>query len=210
MNPSLKGVAIVVVSYGGITGQTQKAIDQCRTIGAQLLSQYGTADVALARSIAMTKALRSIEEHQIPIDTLLLLDDDVAPSLQAIEALVTSCRELREPVSGIYATADGTLPGLEWKDDKWLMGLGFMALPFAKIKALAESLRPLQVDDGTVIPFCQSGVHVERRDYYTSEDYWFCLQLGGVTLLPIVADHIKRMPIRVNEDDAKRLLQRGT
>ena len=203
---TLGTTAILVCSHTAISGPTQVMLDACRRDGAQLQTLYGVSDIALARNRILTVSLEAIK--RTTLDTVLLIDDDISAPLSHVQELVHESRSRKLPVSGVYANAEGIPNAIEWPlTGKWLTGLGFIAIPVAALEALKA--RTVEGNSGEDIKlFCQSGYHVERPGFWTSEDYWLCLQLGGVMLAPIPADHYKRVPVHVSRETAEAFVRR--
>lgn len=203
---------IVCASHHGVELQTQACLVQCQQRGARLVSLTGIADVALARNEVLTLALSRKETA----DVALLVDDDMIFDVKAARKLVELARKTGEAWSGAYATKDGKLAAtrFDWDgsrtDGLWMVGLGFCALPFPKLEALAQRLGTVIGPQGKqIVPFCSSTVVVPEHDKkprWCSEDYWLCRSLGGVRLAPYVAaGHLKTVPLWPDDQTLERL-----
>lgn len=186
----------------------------CQQRGARLVSLAGIADVALARNEVLTLALARNDSA----DVCLLVDDDMVFDIAAAAKLVGFARRTGKVHSGAYATKDGKLAAtrFDWDgrrtDGLWMVGLGFCALPFGKLEALAQKLGTVIGPQGKqIVPFCQSAVVVPAHDQkarWCSEDYWLCRALGGVLLAPYVAaGHLKSVPLWPDDETLERLAQ---
>jgi hypothetical protein len=190
----MKKTLVLCVSWKGLSEPTAELIGKLEALGASKLIHVGVTDVSLARSMAFAAVLNVCDETP-ELDTLLLLDDDMMPTPEAVLTLVGACRSLDGPVSGVYGTKSGVVaathrPGFP-VSQMWFVGLGFFALPVRRLRELAAQL-PHVRSFGKVFPvFCATGIHPRRPGEWTSEDYWFCLELGGVRLEPIPASHYK-------------------
>lgn len=205
---------IVCASYRGVSLPTKNAIATLELHGARLLCGVGVADVALARNIVLTRAL----QNRGGADVCLLVDDDMVWELEAARKLVRLARESGECWSGTYATKDGTLAAthFEWKgtrtDGLRMVGLGFCAVPMAKLEGLAHRLGAVIGPSGQhVVPFCQCSIVTPEHDglpRWCSEDYWFCLAVGGVRLAPhVAAGHLKEVPLWPDDETLRRLAE---
>lgn len=205
---------IVCASHRGVELETQKCLVACQQRGARLVSLAGIADVALARNEVLTLALARNDSA----DVCLLVDDDMVFDVAAAAKLVGFARRTGNVYSGAYATKDGKLAAtrFDWDgrrtDGLWMVGLGFCALPFGKLEALAQKLGTVIGPQGKqIVPFCQSAVVVPAHDQkarWCSEDYWLCRALGGVLLAPYVAaGHLKSVPLWPDDETLERLAQ---
>ncbi len=205
---------IVCASHRGVELETQKCLVACQQRGARLVSLAGIADIALARNEVLTLALA----RKDGADVCLLVDDDMVFDVGAAAKLVGFARRTGKVYSGAYATKDGKLAAtrFDWDgrrtDGLWMVGLGFCALPFGKLEALAQTLGTVLGPQGKlIVPFCQSAVVVPEHDQkprWCSEDYWLCRSLGGVLLAPYVAaGHLKSVPLWPDDETLERLAQ---
>ncbi len=194
----MKRTLVLCTSWQGPIDQTRATIDQLAQAGASKVFHTGVTDVSLARCLALSLAVE-VSRRAPELQTLLLLDDDISVTLEDAQALVDACRELRNPVSGVYGTAMGKVAAqlMGGEGSLWLTGLGFFAMPLALLRAIADQLPELEHCGKRLKPFCGTGLHPKAPPgTWTSEDFWFCRELGGVYLAPIPAVHWKRLPIR--------------
>jgi hypothetical protein len=209
---------IVCASHKGLELQTQACVTALQKHGARLLSVTGVADVALARNQVFTAALQAIARGNLPTDVLLLVDDDMVFDLNAATKLVSLARETGEAWSAAYATKDANLAAtpLNWDagrtDGLRMVGLGLCAVPLKKFTELATQLGAVVGPNGHgVIPFCQCRVVTPEHDgapRWCSEDYWFCLAIGGVRLAPhVAAGHLKTVPLWPDPETLRRLAE---
>jgi len=192
----MKRTLVLCVSWKGPTPPTAQALSALKDLGASVIEYVGVTDVSLARSKGLARALQTCDENPSAFDVLLLLDDDVVPTAEHAQALVDACRRFGEPVSGIYGTKDGVVAATfragQPRAHRWLVGLGFFALPPARLRELAATVPHLRHHGETFPAFCRTGLHPHEPLEWTSEDYWLCRELGGgVRLEPIPASHYK-------------------
>lgn len=203
---------IVCASYRGVSLSTKACIANLERHGAKVLSSTGIPDVALHRNTVLTMALR----RKGDCDVCLLVDDDMVWNLEAAAKVVGRARETGECWSAAYATKDHTLAAtpLDWlkhrEDALYMVGLGFCAVPVAKLEHLASQLGAVIGPQGRhIVPFCQCTVVTPKHDGFPrwcSEDYWFCISVGGVRLAPAVAaGHLKEMPLWPDDETLARL-----
>jgi len=178
--------------------------------GAGIVQQYGTSDVTLARNKALTAAVRQLRADT-RFDVVLLVDSDQGWAPESALALAAHVRFTGHAASACYIMSDGRLAGHPHKD-RWITGLGFLAIPRRQLLDLAEmSERFSDAHESDLIEFTSSGVQlVEGKRKWLGEDYTLCLRLGGVDLVPIAVTHIKAVPLtphmgRLDESLRQRL-----
>lgn len=207
-------VVVVVASYRGVGQPTQACLRALERHGAHVITTTGIPDVALARNDVLTLALG----RKRNADVFLLADDDMVWPLEAAAKLVGLARSTGEPWSAAYATADGSLAAtpLDWHAERTdglrMVGLGFCAIPVARLEALAKRLGTVIGPQGKqLVPFCQCSVVTPEHDgrpRWCSEDYWLCRSLGGVRLAPYVAaGHLKEVPLWPDDATLTRLAE---
>lgn len=215
---------IVLLSHNRpIQDKTRECINALTRAGGAFLVQSGCADVALARSFALTSAcntLRQLNEQNArrmppanihpsaealwkpppPRDTVLMVDDDMVFTVDQAQELVTHARATGIAASAIYATTLATvaatrLPALG--PDRWLTGLGLLAIPSQLLLELERDSESFTLYDQTHTAFTWSRA---EGGAWMSEDYTLCKRLGGVHLLPIGVGHLKTFPIYPDEE----------
>lgn len=188
--------AIVCVTWKGPSEPTRAAIAALELRGAESLIYAGVTDVSLARSMALTHVLGLLEGNT-RIETLLMLDDDVEPEPDDAQRLVDVSRTWGA-VSGVYGTSERKIAASKHptQEGRYLTGLGFFAVPVKQLRRLQAWKSKMHHAGRDLTPFCCTGRHPDSvPGMWTSEDYWLCLDLGGVVLAPIPAAHHKTMPI---------------
>lgn len=135
----MKNVLVLLSSNRPIQDRTRNCIGRLTALGAAYLTQQGTADVALARNIALTSAcealralndglLRSLKEKHAESgdgyeetyranrrDVVLMVDDDMEFTPEQVAELVEHARRTGTPASAMYATTMGTLAATRMK-----------------------------------------------------------------------------------------------
>lgn len=201
----MKNVLLVVATNRAMDSRTQSSLNAVRMAGAAQLITEGSSDVAIARNISLSMAVRTMEMHP-DRDVALLVDDDMVFSVDQAAALCTYVAEKGVPASAVYSTAIGEIAAsssLSPTPGKWLTGFGFLGVPRAVLFALAERVPKFKWKNGEELYcFTDSALH-ELHDGVTrwiGEDYWFCYQLGGIDLLPIDVGHLKTVPLFASEE----------
>ncbi len=205
---------IVLISHNRpIQEGTRQCLGQLTHAGAAYLAQSGCADVALARSVALTAAchtLRQLNEHHlssITRDTVLMVDDDMVFTLDQVQQLVTHARETGVAASAMYATTLGTLAATRLKraehdagaEQRWCTGLGLIAIPARLLLELERDSEPFIFTNDRRTHTAFTWSKAEGGEWW-SEDYTFCRRLGGVHLLPIGVGHLKTIPIYPDDE----------
>lgn len=208
----MKQTIIVCSSNRPIQDQTRQAIEELERHGAQLLLQTGSADVAFARNMALSGALRFAvtankelavsathpgTERRAPFDTILMVDDDMVFSLEQAQTLLAHARKTGFAASAMYATMRGSLAATRLYTppamvQRWLVGLGLLAIPFPALQELARRSRVFEAFGTEHVEFTWSAA---LGDCWCAEDYTLCRRLGGVHLLPVAVGHMKTIPI---------------
>lgn len=208
----MKNTIVVVSTNRDMQRATRERIGQMQHAGAQYVEQTGCSDVALARCLALTGACNALrllnKEGNVstargPFDTLLMVDDDMAFTLDQAQELINHTRAFAVPASAAYATLQGTLAASPIDDGKfarqlWKTGLGLIAVPASLLLALEKRLPKFELLSGTYSAFTSSGIGDDGA--WWSEDFTLCARLGGVNLLPIAVGHLKTIPIYPDEE----------
>lgn len=192
----LKNVCVLIPTREGISTNTRNCLDDLIVLGARRVVVSGCADVALARNLLMTRALDLTTEET---ECFLLLDDDILFDRATAQLLVERALLANRAVSAVYCTNDGHIAARRLDDDRWLTGLGFMAVPRSLLQIFANALPRLKsAREQDLYAFCQSRMLENDKELGTvwlSEDQWFCHCLGGVVLAPLRVQHWKRVPL---------------
>lgn len=163
-------------------------------LGASRMGLTGCSDVALARNQLMTAALQRAEPERT---VFLLVDDDITFTQAQGELICADALETEYPVSGVYVVSPTSLAHTPLEANRWLCGMGFMAIRRDLLQAYADRIGSVQTAlSGEIWPFCQSR---ERDGRWVSEDYWFSHEMGGVELIKIAVSHLKLVPLAPDE-----------
>lgn len=177
--------------------------------GAALIDQHGSSDVAFARNVALSRALHVLTSSSQPLDTVLMVDDDMVFSEQAASEVVVASRLSGTPTSGCYALADGRVPFEELTGSgRYMTGLGFLAIPVKNLTRLVSRSLVFTADDGAKIIEFTKSASAPRKDgsfRWLPEDYYLTQRLGGVDLAPVVVGHLKTMPVLPTADAIRAL-----
>lgn len=216
---------IVVCSYNRpIQEQTRAVIAALTSSGAAYIPQTGSADVTLARNWALTGAcvgLRKLNSTlaearktsqagkgtRADFDTILMVDDDMLFEVDQAQELINYTRAHAVAASALYATMNGGVAGIPiatpiGETQRWLTGLGLLAIPSWALLKLEEASERFQTLDGTKVAFTSS---ICRGGKWFSEDFELCHRLGGVHLLPIAVGHLKTIPIYPDDETVRRV-----
>lgn len=191
---------MIVCSYNRPMQEGTRAVFQRLTrSGAAYVSQTGSADVALARNIALTGALRSIRSIASRAGTwvILMVDDDMTFTEEQAQVVVDEARRTGVACAAMYATTKGTLAAsrlapVPGQRQRWLAGLGLLAIPLPLLLDVEARSTVFELDDGPHTEFTWSAC--DDGKWY-SEDYLLCRRLGGVYLLPVGVGHLKTVPL---------------
>lgn len=204
----MRSVLVVCPTHKGMVGETKESVRKICARGAEFISLTEASDIAGGRSWLLSRALVLAEQQSR--DVVLCVDDDVGFAPEQAECLVETARKSDVVVSGVYPTKGGSPPVMRWRPGFWLAGMGFMAVPTKRLRALATRLEGRRVEyrDGEMVwPFCES--HAEPRiGMWLSEDYDFCAKLGGVRVVPVSVSHYKLLPLTFGDADVDELVAR--
>jgi hypothetical protein len=179
--------------------------------GTAIIHHTGTTDVALARNISLTLVYSVLQQKKH--DIVLMLDDDMIFTDTNVIAVIRGAFESNRPTSACYVTAEGLLAA-RWKNSMWFTGLGFLAIPSAKVLALGDASQkfvcPISgVAKGMdIIQFTESRiVETDNAREWQGEDYVLCERLGGVNLIPISVGHLKQKVLQPSAEHLKSFLE---
>jgi hypothetical protein len=184
-----------------------RSVERLMLAGCPVVPQTGTADVSLARNLALTAAVQALRAGT-PVDVVLMVDDDMAFELRDVEHIAGRVRSSGHAASAAYCMGDGRLAA-HYVGPRWHTGLGFLAMPAMQLLQLAnESVSFRGTPDGkSVIEFTRSAV-VARGDelVWSPEDFFLCERLGGVDLLRLRIAHMKTVPLMAHPESLDALI----
>lgn len=192
----MKNTVIVVSTNRQIFEKTAVCIDRLTAAGARVLIQRGSACVAAARNIALSGACEYLRAHE-NVDTVLMVDDDMLFTLEHAVSVVAAARFNGVATSAMYATLVTTLaamrlPRAASETQRWLTGLGFIAVPRALLLALEASSETFSFYKQ---PFREFTWACVEDGLWMSEDFRLTKRLGGAHLLPVAVGHLKTLPL---------------
>jgi hypothetical protein len=215
----MKSVLVLLVTNREPKNETKRSVQALTQSGARFLQVRGSSDVCQARNSALSKACDWLRSD--PCDVVLMVDDDMVFTVDAAQMLVDGARRTGQACSGAYcvrpednmAMGHTRMAGGLWKGagkfedgtPKWLMGLGFLAVPAAMLLELERSSSSYETNGVVFTEFVWSQA---VNGQWLAEDMRFCQRLGGVRLLPAEAGHLKEMalwPDRVTMKEIERL-----
>lgn len=198
----MQGVTIAIPTHRGIAHEaTRESVRRLVRLGAELKLATKISDIAGGRSWLLTEALESSEASGR--DVILCVDDDMEFQVADAHALIDHVRQTGVAASAVYVTENGNFAGCRYQSGRYLVGLGFCAIPVRLLRYVASQLPYVQFSDKRrIYAFCESRAHADK---WTAEDYDFCEKLGGVDLLPIAVGHIKAIPLVPHVDDVRRV-----
>src|SRR5690242_21636887 len=121
----MKNTLIVMSSNRELETATKATLQNLSDLGAMVLLETGSSDVAFARCRALSWACEKLREHP-ERDVVLMLDDDMEVPEETARALVDKARELGRACSAVYATLTSKVAASRWPGHPglWLVGLG--------------------------------------------------------------------------------------
>jgi len=123
-----------------------------------------------------------------------MIDDDMAFNANHAQAVINASRQFKAAVSAAYILGSGMLAAEKVEGDRWLTGLGFLAVPVVQLEALAENspkFKAARTATEETIGFTAAGVWHQSSKVWEPEDYCFTRRLGGVILLKMFVGHVK-------------------
>jgi hypothetical protein len=191
----MKHVLVLTSSNRLMEHQTTVAVQELVNRGAGHIEQRDTGDVSLARNLALSMACQALQNG--PHEAVLMIDDDMVFTPEQAEALVTHALSREVAASACYVLSDGRLAATHLSGDRWLTGLGFLAIPRSLLLAVASRATRFRAHRGSkdwVVEFTRScaDLVMDGEPHWDPEDYRFTRQLGGCELLPIAVGHVKK------------------
>src|SRR5882724_4279855 len=186
----MKSTIVVMSSNREIEKQTKHTLQNLANLGAMLLMETGSADVAFARCRALSWVCDKLREYPNR-DIVLMLDDDMDVPAETAQALADKARELGRACSAVYDTLTAKVAASRWAEHPglWLVGLGCVAIPRALLLELEERSESFELNGKFYSAFTWSG---PEKGGWISEDFRLSINLGGVHLCPLAVGHIKK------------------
>lgn len=208
----MKNTVIVLITHRAAVDGTKSCIEKLQQEGAVLIHAKGHADLSCGRSCEITRAMDYlVGKGADPKESVVLfLDDDMHFTKEQAQTLVDYVRTTGRPGSGVYGGSNGRLCASNKSGIEWEVGMGFMACRLDHLIRIAEGLSRLRLelypDERGIVPFSRSGEHPTAPGRWTSNDYWFCRELGGVDLLPLSIGHYKQIPIFPDDETVRKVI----
>lgn len=199
----MNATLVIVSSNREPEPETRQTLAAFQKAGALLLREMGSADVAYARNRALSFACDTLRDHA-EVQTVLMMDDDMAVQLATAQQLITRSRELGRAVSGVYATKTQHIAGCLWKghDGLWLVGLGCVAIPRALLLELEARSDSFESAGRFMSEFTWA---CAEDGGWVAEDYRLSMQLGGVHMEPVALGHVKKGVLWPDDDTLARV-----
>jgi len=199
----MKNTLVVMSSNRELEKQTRNTLQSLGSLGAMVLMETGSADVAFARCRALSWACEKLREYP-DRDIVLMLDDDMEVPAETAQALADKARELGCACSAVYATLTAKVAAARWPDHPglWLVGLGCVAIPRALLLALEARSERFEDGDRSYTAFTWSG---PDNGSWIAEDFRLSINLGGVHLCPLAVGHIKKGALWPDDDTLAQL-----
>ena len=198
----MKKTLILMSSNREMEPETRQSLRVLTKLGAALLQETGSSDVAFARCRALSWACEHLRGELADRDVVLMLDDDMEVPEEVAQGVVDKARELGKPCAAAYATRTSKLAAQRWKDNLWLSGLGCMAIPVSMLFELEQRCESFEMMGKVLTAFTWSG---PDRGRWVSEDYRLSIQLGGVHLLPLPAGHVKKATLLPDDETLEKI-----
>lgn len=199
----MKNTIIVMSSNREIEAATKRTLQNLTDLGAIVLLETGSADVAFARCRALSWACEKLREYP-ERDVVLMLDDDMEVPAETAQALVDRARELRRACSAVYSTLTARVAAARWPERPglWLVGLGCVAVPRALLLDLEERSESFEINGRVYSALTWSG---PEDGNWVGEDFRLSKNLGGVHLCPLAVGHIKKGALWPDEETLAQL-----
>jgi len=199
----MKNTIVVMSSNREIEKQTRHTLQNLASLGAMLLMETGSADVAFARCRALSWACGKLREYP-DRDVVLMLDDDMDVPTETAQALADKARELGRSCSAVYATLSAKVAAARWPGHPglWLVGLGCVAIPRALLLELEKRSESFEIDGRSYSAFTWCG---PENGGWVAEDFRLSINLGGVHLCPLPVGHIKKGALWPDDETIEQL-----
>ena len=186
----MRDVIVVVSSNREIEKATKQTLQSLTDLGALVLLETGSSDVAFARCRALSWTCETLRERP-ERDVVLMLDDDMDVPTETAQALIDEARRLQSTCSAVYATLNSKVAAVRWSERPglWLVGLGCVAIPRTLLLELEERSESFEVNGRFYSAFTWSG---PEDGSWIAEDFRLSKNLGGVHLCPLAVGHIKK------------------
>jgi hypothetical protein len=199
----MKSTLVVMSSNRELERQTKHTLQQLTGLGATLLMETGSSDVAYARCRALSWACAKLREYP-DWDVVLMLDDDMEVPAETAQALADKARELGRACSAVYATLSSKVAATRWAGhpELWLVGLGCIAIPRTLLLELEQRAEAFELNGKICKAFTWCG---PENGVWIAEDFRLSINLGGVHLCPLPVGHIKKGSLWPDDETLNQL-----
>jgi hypothetical protein len=215
-------VAVVMPVYSHVNYRLQHLLS---TTQVPCIQNFGTSDIALARSVLASKCLRTRFERFIWLDADMVLTES---------DLVQLATEENPLVSGVYVSSDATpcvgvtteheqvLPASGYIPIEWA-GMGCVSMHRSVLEAVCDGLPMLPLYGGIYPAFAHLFFNADREPvladdpsavFWYTEDlsfFWRCREAGITPLLKcdLRVSHLKEFPLPVIPQSALKSKLKG-
>lgn len=194
----MKKTLLVMSSNREMEKQTRESVQALLKLGANMMMETGSADVAFARCRALSLACEQLDAGKFgDRDVVLMVDDDMEFDAETAQKVVDKARELERPTAAVYATLTRKIAAQHLQGDRWLCGLGFVAIPIPLLRELEQKSESFEMSGKVYSAFTWCG---PENGGWFGEDWRLTFRLGGVLLLPLAVGHIKKGGIWPDEE----------
>lgn len=202
----MKNALFACATHRGMSRETTSCISDCKV---PLLTQSGITGVGMARNVTLASVLEAALESDV--DTVVMVDDDMVFTPETVQTLVDLSRQWLTPASAIYMTGDEKIaampygdPSDDWLAARWLVGLGLVAIPTARLADLRarSTVSVMGVPSYTWEGPCD-------RHSWLGVDYRLFERMGGAIMAPVLAGHVKPTIIIPHTDLLDKLTTTG-
>jgi hypothetical protein len=214
--------AVVMPVYGHVNYRLQNLLFMAQV---PCIQNFGTSDIALARSVLAAGCLRTDFRRFIWLDADMVL---------TMEQLMMLALEERPLVSGVYVSSDATpcvgvtteneqvLPAEGYLPIEWA-GMGCVSMDRSVLEKVCEGLPLLPLYGGIYPAFAHVFLNADREPvmpddpsavFWYTEDlsfFWRCREAGITPLLrcDLRVSHLKEFPLPVIPQSALKSKQKG-
>jgi hypothetical protein len=199
----MKNVIVVMSSNRELEAATKRTLQCLTDLGALVLLETGSSDVAFARCRALSWACETLRARP-ERDVVLMLDDDMDVPTATAQDLIDQASQFGRPCSAVYATLNSKVAAVRWPEEPglWLVGLGCLAIPRALLLQLEERSESFEINGRFYSAFTWSG---PENGSWVAEDFRLSKNLGGVKLCALAVGHIKKGALWPDDETLARL-----
>lgn len=197
----MKNTIVLMSSNREMEKQTAQSLDELARLGAIRMVERGSPDVAFARCRALSWVCDQLRERP-ERETVLMIDDDMVVPADVAQHLVEESRRRGVACSAVYTTLNAKIAGERWKDGRWLVGLGCLAIPRELVLQLELESESFEIQGNVHSAFTWCG---PENGKWIAEDFRLCMRLGGVHLCPVMVGHVKKWELWPDDEAMAKL-----